>query len=193
MGVARLRVMPRLRHHAAIFGMGALLLLIGCGMKNDGPEVAQCVDREGHVVEERFCADAHGGGGANDFLLYYMLFGGFNRYPVGYLIPQETRSTLSSEPRAGATYHTTSGAARTFTDARTSAPAPNVAPKPPAGPQGDIRQPNGGSAKPPSSGGSSKPPGAGGPPKPPSGGGGSSKPPSGGGGGGVRSGGGGRR
>jgi hypothetical protein len=61
--------------------------MAGCGSDGGGSDqVAYCTDRDGKVVDDKYCDDGYNGPGAGLFFLY---LGGFGRgLPVGSVLPR---------------------------------------------------------------------------------------------------------
>jgi hypothetical protein len=59
--------------------------LAGCGGGGGEDQVAYCTDRDGKIVDDKYCDDGYHGPGAGLFFLY---LGGFRRgLPIGAVLP----------------------------------------------------------------------------------------------------------
>ena len=60
--------------------------MAGCGVGGDEDQVAYCTDKDGKVVDDKYCDDGYNGPGAGLFFLY---LGGFGRgLPIGTVLPR---------------------------------------------------------------------------------------------------------
>jgi hypothetical protein len=60
--------------------------MAGCGAGGNEDQVAYCTDKDGKVVDDKYCDDGYHGPGAGFFFLY---LGGFGRgLPIGSLLPR---------------------------------------------------------------------------------------------------------
>jgi hypothetical protein len=60
--------------------------MAGCGVGGNEDQVAYCTDRDGKIVDDKYCDDGYRGPGAGLFFLY---LGGFGRgLPLGTVLPR---------------------------------------------------------------------------------------------------------
>jgi hypothetical protein len=60
--------------------------LAGCSVGGDEDQVAYCTDKDGKIVDDKYCDDGYHGPGAGLFFLY---LGGFGRgLPLGTVLPR---------------------------------------------------------------------------------------------------------
>ena len=60
--------------------------MAGCGVGGDEDQVAYCTDKDGKIVDDKYCDDGYHGPGAGLFFLY---LGGFGRgLPLGTVLPR---------------------------------------------------------------------------------------------------------
>lgn len=60
--------------------------MAGCGLGGQEDQVAYCTDKDGKIVDDKYCDDGYRGPGAGLFFLY---LGGFGRgLPLGTVLPR---------------------------------------------------------------------------------------------------------